>query len=279
MSNESTIVYRSDFCTIIDFKCKCDRKGTSCVEYRSDFTMNYVRKGNFLFNVFRNSLDAYNGLILFNKPDHEHTVTHFDGRADECTIFKFSKEFYETLKLDSEYARTKLVHDDIHSLLIRAGAEFEHIHFIILQSLRQKKISNMLIDSFVLEMLHSTLDLLFDVKQPVAVPDRLKRNHLPTVEKAKHFINEKFRENISLTDVANNCFISPFHFSRVFKTFTSYSPYQYLVDTRLKNAELLIKTTDLPITEICFSSGFQNLENFSSAFKKKYQVAPSHLRK
>lgn len=182
-------------------------------------------------------MDAYNGWILFNNPGHEHTVTHFDGRPDECTIFKFSKEFYETLQLDFHYARTRLRDDDVHSLLIPARAEFEHMHFLILKGLRENKMSRMLVDSLVLEMVQSTLDVLLDVKKPAMIPERLKRNHLPTLEKAKHFINEKFKDDISLIDVANNCFISPFHFSRVFKSFASYFPYQYLVETHLKNAE------------------------------------------
>ncbi|MEW6196908.1 MAG: AraC family transcriptional regulator [Bacteroidota bacterium] len=280
MGSETRILYQSNFYTIIDFKCNCNLKGTSCVEYQPDFTMSYVRKGNFLFNVFRNSLDAYNGWILLNKPEHEHTVTHFDGLPDECTIFKFNKEFYETIKLDFENLQEKFFNNnDVHSVLIKADAEFEHMHYSILQTLRTKKISNMIIDSFVLEMLYSTLTALHDCEEPVTFSERFKRNHLTTIEKAKHFINEKFEEDISLFDVAENCFVSPFHFSRIFKTITSYSPYQYLLNVRLKKAEILLKTTDLPVTQICFKSGFQNLEHFSYAFKRKYQIAPSRLKK
>lgn len=273
-------MFKSTFYSVIDYKCNCDLKNTSCAEYQHDFTMSHVRKGNFIYHVFRNSLDAYNGWILFNKPGYVHTVTHHDGLPDECTTFKFTNEFYDSLK--NEYDNVKNIlfsNDEIHSLLIRAGAELEFLHHIIIQNISKQKESRLLIDSLVMEILYSALNLIHDNKNSVSSLNKSKRNHLVTIERAKQFINNNFHEDISLFDVAENSFVSPFHFSRTFKNITSYSPYQYLMNIRLKNAEVLLKTTDMPITQVCFSSGFQNLEHFSYAFKKKYQSAPSSLRK
>ena len=78
--------------------------------------------------------------------------------------------------------------------------------------------------------------------------------------------------------VARNSFVSPFHFSRIFKQFSGYSPYQYLQLVRLKHAETLLKNTDLPITDVCFRSGFSRLDYFSAAFTKKYNIAPSRYK-
>lgn len=280
MSGVSKILFKSTFYTISDYKCNCNLKSTSCVEYQSDFTMSYVRKGNFIYHIFRNSLDAYNGWILFNKPGYEHTVTHHDGLPDECTTIKFTKEFYNSLR--NEYDNMKNIlfsNNDIHSLLIKAGADLEFLHHFIIQNVAAQKVSRLLIDSLVMETLHSALNLIHANRESVSLLNRSKRNHLITVERAKHFINNNFHKDISLFDVAQNSYVSPFHFSRTFKNITSYSPYQYLLNVRLKNAEVLLKTTDMPITQVCFSSGFQNLEHFSYAFKKKYQLSPSLLRK
>lgn len=280
MTNETIILYRSDFFTITDFKCKCNLKGISEVEYRKNFSMSLIRKGSFLFNVFDDSLDAFNGRILLSKPGFEHTVTHFDGMPDECTIFSFSKDFYETLKSEfSDLNKSFFNNSDVQSLLIQADAGIDHLHFLILQNIRSDKSSRLLIESLVLEMLHSCFKLVYSLKKPAEFPEKLKRNHLPTIEKAKQYISENFGNDISLFGLADSCYVSPFHFSRLFKSFTSYSPHQFLVDTRLKHAELLIKTTGMPITQVCFNSGFQNLEHFSSAFRQKYKTPPSKFRK
>lgn len=280
MSGVSRILFKSTFYSIYDYKCHCNLKSTSCAEYQNDFTMSYVKKGNFIYHVFGNTLDAYNGLVLFNKPGYEHTVTHHDGMPDECTTIKFTKEFYDSLR--NEYDNVKNIlfsNNDIHSLLIKAGAELEFLHHFIIQNIAKQKEPRLLIDSLVMEMLYSALNLIHDNRESVSLLNRSTRNQLVTIERAKQFINNNFHEDISLFDVAENCYVSPFHFSRTFKNITSYSPYQYLLNIRLKNAEVLLKTTDMPITQVCFSSGFQNLEHFSYAFKKKYQSAPSSLRK
>jgi len=280
MNSEIKILYNTGNCTITDFKCRCSYKGTSGMEYRSNFTMSYIRKGNFLFNVFEDSLDAFSGRILLSKPGFEHSVTHFDGMPDECTIFSFTNEFYESIK--SEYKELQsefFINNDIQSLLIQSDAGIEHLHFTILKSLNSGKASRLLIESLALEMLHSCFRVIYNIKKPFTLPEKIKKNHLPTIERAKQYISENFENDISLSELSENCFISPFHFSRLFKSFTSYSPHHFLLDTRLKHAELLIKTTAKPITQICFDSGFSNLEHFSSAFKQKYKTAPSKFRK
>jgi AraC-like DNA-binding protein len=108
--------------------------------------------------------------------------------------------------------------------------------------------------------------------------DTLKKNHLSTIEKAKAYLADHFMDDISLKEIADHCCISTFHFSRIFKTFTSCSPHQYLLNLRLKHAEILLKNTKLPVTDVCFSSGFNSLEYFSAAFGQKYKYAPSRFR-
>ena len=280
MSSDSRVIYRSDFYKIIDFKCKCNLKGRSGIEYHSDFSLSYVRKGSFIYHVFRNSLDSYTGLLLLSKPCYEHTVTHFNGMPDECTTFSFSDEFYESLKNEYRENKSRFFKDnDIQSLVLKAGPEIDYLHNIILKSICTNRVTSLYVDSLVLELLYTTMNRLLGVETPAALPEKLKKNHLATIEKARQFISENFMNDISLFEIAGHCFVSPFHFSRIFKTFTSYSPHQFLLDTRLKHAELMIKSTDTPITQVCFSSGFQNLEHFSAAFRKKYRYPPSGLRK
>lgn len=107
----------------------------------------------------------------------------------------------------------------------------------------------------------------------------LKEHHLVAIESAKSFIKDRFRDNISLNEISNYCNTSPFHFSRIFKQFTNYSPYQYLLHIRLSHAEILLRNTSQPITDICFSSGFNSLEHFATIFRSKFKKNPTEYRK
>jgi AraC-like DNA-binding protein len=47
---------------------------------------------------------------------------------------------------------------------------------------------------------------------------------------------------------------------------------------RLKQAELLLREERVPVADIAFTSGFNSIEHFSAAFRKRYGVSPAHFR-
>src|SRR5213596_2476352 len=106
-------LYESDFYRVLDFRCRCKDCNTSKPEYSQSFAISFVRKGNFLFNVFRQSLDSYSGCVLVTKPGYERTVTHIHEVPDECSIFDFTADFYK--KLTDQYGSLKFFRDnDLH---------------------------------------------------------------------------------------------------------------------------------------------------------------------
>ena len=270
-------LYESDFYRVVDFKCRCVDCKTSKPEYSQSFCISFVRKGNFLFNVFRHSLDSYTGCVLVTKPGYERTVTHTHAIPDECTIFDFKPAFFE--ELSDLYKSVNFLHNnDLHSTLIKTNADTEFLHYQILQLILNKSGSKLQVDNLVMEMVDHVLHHITDYKPDHAINSRLKRNHLLTIEKAKDYITKHFTSDISLAEVADYCNVSPFHFSRIFKTFTSISPHQFLLSIRLKSSELLLKETSLPVADVAFSSGFNSIEHFTNAFRQKYKSPPARFR-
>jgi AraC-like DNA-binding protein len=270
-------LYESGFYRIMDFKCRCTDCRTSKPEYSQSFCISFVLKGNFLFNVFRQSLDSYNGCVLITKPGYERTVTHTHTIPDECTIFDFKTDFYTAL-LEHYSRHTFFTDNDLHSTLIRTNAETEFLHFKIIRLVLTRAGSKLQIDNMVMEMMQQVLGSITDYKPDSRINARLKKNHLVTIERAKEYMTEHFTEDISLTEIAAYCYVSPFHFSRLFKTFTSDSPHKFLLTIRLKNAELLLSSTALPVADIAFTSGFNSIEYFTAAFKQKYKCPPATYR-
>jgi len=232
-----------------------------------------------LFNVFRNSFDSHTGRLLVTKPGYEHTVTHTHTVPDECTIFEVTKEFYEELTEHFSKGKNNFFNDnDLHSLLLKTSVEMEYLHHRILVNCLRNRVTKLEIDTMVLELFQSVMKTITGTRIVDRLKDSLKKNHLSTIEKAKTYLADHYTDDISLKQIADHCCVSAFHFSRLFKTFTSYSPHQYLLNLRLKHAEMLLKNTQLPVTDICFSSGFNSLEYFSAAFGQKYKHAPSRFR-
>jgi AraC-like DNA-binding protein len=270
-------LYESDFYRIMDFRCRCTDCRTSKPEYNAAFCISFVRKGNFLFNVFRRSLDSYTGCVLVTKPNYERTVTHTHDVPDECTIFEFKNDFFAALL--EHYGGIPFFQDnDWHSTLIKTSAETEFLHFHIIKLVLTRSGSKLQIDNAVIEVIEKVLSNITDYKPDLKINPRLKKNHLVTLERAKEYMAGHFTEDISLLQIATHCYVSPFHFSRLFKTFTSVSPHQYLLTLRLKNAELLLRNTAAPMADIAFTSGFNSVEHFTAAFKQKYNCPPATYR-
>jgi AraC family transcriptional regulator len=270
-------IYQSDFYRILDFKCRCTSCITSEPEYSASFCVSFVRTGNFLFNVFHHSLDSYNGCILVTKPGFERTVTHNHAVPDQCTILDFKSEFYEELM--RQFPNTLFFKDnDLHSALVKANSELDFLHFKLLQGILRKSVSRLESDNLIMDILEKVVDAITRYKPDKKITTRIKRNHLTTIERAKEYIFVNFSEDISLSQLAEYCFVSPFHFSRIFKTFTGAAPHQFLLSIRLKNAEMLLLNTALPVADIAFASGFNSIEHFTAAFHQKYLRPPMRFR-
>lgn len=86
-------------------------------------------------------------------------------------------------------------------------------------------------------------------------------------------------DTLSAAEVARTHGFSVYHFTRLYKAVFGQSPYQCLLDRKLKRAAFLLVTTDRPVAAIAYELGFASLGSFSTQFAKKESVSPSRYRK
>ncbi len=271
-------LFSSDHYEISDFKCLCNECTRSKTEYNEHLSLSFIRSGNFYYNTFRESLDSYTGSVLVSKAGYDYTVTHQGKTPDECTIIVFKRSFYEDIEEQLQLkAHWFFSNKDIQSLLLKTTPETEQLHYTLLQVAKQNDPYKLELDTIVMELVEATICRFTGYELPQLLSTRLKKHHIPTIEKAKQYMSENLSGNISLEDLSKTCCVSPFHFSRIFKLFTGYAAHQYLQLMRLKHAQILLATT-LPIADIAFQSGFNSIDYFSAAFKKEYKISPSGFR-
>ena len=100
------------------------------------------------------------------------------------------------------------------------------------------------------------------------------------VEKMVNYFEDHFNEKISLDQVAENMYLSPFYISKIFKSETGDTPIRHLINIRLEKAkELLENGYKGSIQEVAASVGYDDAYHFSKLFKKHYGVSPSQVRK
>ena len=95
----------------------------------------------------------------------------------------------------------------------------------------------------------------------------------------KKTIQANIFENLSINELAHLTNLSLSTFKRKFRETYSDSPAAYIKKKRLEKAEGLLKISNDRIIDICLNCGFNNLDNFSKSFKKKYGLTPTEFRK
>jgi AraC-like DNA-binding protein len=85
-------------------------------------------------------------------------------------------------------------------------------------------------------------------------------------------------EPLTLKDLADAAYVSPYHFLRTFRRATGLPPGRFLAALRLKAAVRLLLTTDLPVTDVCFESGYNSLGTFTRRFTEVMGLPPGRLR-
>ena len=99
------------------------------------------------------------------------------------------------------------------------------------------------------------------------------------VEQVVNYIEDHYSEKISLDQIAENMYLSPFYISRIFKSETGSAPIRHLINIRLEKAmELLENGYTGSIQEVAAQVGYDDAYHFSKLFKKRYGISPSQAR-
>lgn len=96
--------------------------------------------------------------------------------------------------------------------------------------------------------------------------------------KALSFLQLHYTEEVSIQMLADICFLSKRHFSRVFVQVLGKTPARYLQDLRLEHAKGMLRQGDCSIAQAAFSSGFSDSNYFSRVFKKETGFSPKEWR-
>lgn len=104
-----------------------------------------------------------------------------------------------------------------------------------------------------------------------------QREHYEKFANLLNYIDANYTEELTLEQAADFIGFSKFHFTRLFKQYTNTTFYDYLCHKRIQAAQSLL-TMDIPITDIAFQTGFNNLTTFCRCFKKCTNCSPTEYR-
>lgn len=109
---------------------------------------------------------------------------------------------------------------------------------------------------------------------------KLTKEQINSINKALAYIESHLEDDLTLDLIANQAHYSPYHFHRIFKSFTNETLNQYITRKRVERASAdLLHRENLTISEVSNRYGFTSNSSFTRAFKKYYGMSPSDFRR
>jgi AraC-like DNA-binding protein/mannose-6-phosphate isomerase-like protein (cupin superfamily) len=107
----------------------------------------------------------------------------------------------------------------------------------------------------------------------------IRQSTYKNLQKAIRYIFQNFQEQLTFSDILDESHMSKATFERHFKKITGKNFTRFLAEVRLNYAGRQLIETTLPVSDIAFSSGYNNLSHFNHQFKAFYRCAPLEFRK
>jgi AraC-like DNA-binding protein/PAS domain-containing protein len=125
---------------------------------------------------------------------------------------------------------------------------------------------------------HPRIGMLANLPIPLT---RMSHGGLPPARAQRicEYIDSHLQENIALDGLAGIAQLSIHHFARAFRQSVGVPPHSYIVRRRVERAQELLRTTDLPLSEIALVTGFADQSHFARHFRRLTGVSPGLARR
>ena len=114
--------------------------------------------------------------------------------------------------------------------------------------------------------------------KPELLENKVNRKNEERAKKILSFIHEHYWKELTVDSLARYANISRSECFRCFKHFTNKNPMEYIKEYRLTKAAKLLMESNLSVTEIAMTCGFNSSSYFGKVFRETYGVSPKQYR-
>ena len=134
---------------------------------------------------------------------------------------------------------------------------------------------------FCMEMVYAILARIISAAAKKELPSSRGSKGFSSIriKQIVNYLNEHFKEYISLNDLSDQFKLSPYHISHIIHDQTGFTFQEHLNFIRLHYAIDLMIITDLRLIDISMESGFSDPKYFNKYFQRMFGIKPSEMRK
>lgn len=239
--------------------------------YHNHYEIYYLLSGKRKYFIENKIFELSKGDIILIPKKTLHKTVVYDNSHHQRLLVSFNDHMipmYHLEEIDSCFNR--YYYHPPETLLYQIDNLFNKIEK---EYNNNDKFSETILKGYLIELIAFLIrnNDKFALSQPID-----QTNHI--IQSVAKYISQNFSKNITLVSTAKKYNVSPEHLSRQFKKNTGFNFNEYLNLVRVQNAEKLLKTKDMSMTEVAFYCGFNDSNYFSTVFKKVVGVSPKKYR-
>lgn len=232
---------------------------------RNGYLVHYVLRGRGVYHTRGKTFHLGEGDAFLICPGE---LIYYEADRENPWIYTWIG--MQGIKVKGYLARTSL--PDCLVFQYGEDSRLRACHERLFEADQQTRGRDLLMNSILYEYLFLLADR-FPNKKTVAGETRSTY-----VEEALNIIEGAYCDAITVQDIADHLNLNRSYLHRQFKAVMGTSIQDYLLDRRIRQACVLLKSTDLPIQVVARSVSYQDALYFSKLFHQKKGVSPSEYR-
>lgn len=248
--------------------------------FHNEYEIYYLLRGERRYIIGKNMYTVKKGSLVFIDRNQIHRTDKVDDPVHERILILFNeykiKPFFELSGVNiSDFYESNFGVVELDT----AGQQFvEHLLFTMLDEMKHKARGY---DSLVRMKLMELLLYVIRLKpaNSLSQPAVIRSAKHKQVSEVVDYIYEEYRRPLSLEGLSKQFYTSKSYLSRIFKEVTGYTVNEYINVRRIKQAKLLLETSDMNITELTAATGYDSITYFEKVFRKYTGISPLKYRK
>jgi len=218
-----------------------------------------VTRGTFHYRAAQGRATLAPGALLLGNPGGHFECGHEHGVGDRCLSFDFDPDYFE--EVVASVPGASLLHDaasftvgDAVPVIAAAEAADNDLEF---------EEAALRVAGAAVTMENGASEAVLNLRQERRVAEVVRR------------IEAEPDEPVTLSQLARDAAMSPYHFLRTFNAVSGVTPYQFVLAQRLRRATVRLRRTTDPITAVAYEASFNDLSTFNRRFRRIMGMTPS----
>jgi len=122
------------------------------------------------------------------------------------------------------------------------------------------------------------IKLLWQCYEPRIELSGLSAQHISSVQHAQYIIETHTGKELTVASIAKRADVNVYKLKTIFRQFTGVNISAFMLTTRLTNARIMLRETELPVKEVARLAGYGSKQSFITAFKNHFDYTPGTFR-